>query len=118
MAQPTITLKQIHRALSASGWRDVPPEAFDHWLALHDAEVSAQALAAPDIDPGADQAAGAARALVEIPGADGDHAAAAVLNAAIEWENASQNAFDVDTLIRAADELHAAVRAYLPLVTS
>jgi hypothetical protein len=64
-----------------------------------------------------EQTAGATRVPVEIPGTDPDHVVARVLNAAINWENATQNATSLATMIEAGDALHAAVRAYIPLVT-
>jgi hypothetical protein len=63
-----------------------------------------------------EQTAGAALAPVEIPGTDTDHVVARVLNAAINWENATQNATSLATMIEAGDALHAAIRAYMPLV--
>lgn len=47
---------------------------------------------------------------------DVDHAAALVLNAALDWERACERGFITEHMA-AADELHKAIRAYMPLVT-
>lgn len=47
---------------------------------------------------------------------DPNHAVARVLNAAMNWENAARTAPASIEHMAAADALHAAVRAYLPLV--
>lgn len=47
---------------------------------------------------------------------DVDHAAALVLNAALDWERACERGF-VTEHMAAADELHKAIRAWAPLVT-
>lgn len=49
----------------------------------------------------------------EIP--EVDHAAALVLNAALDWERACERGF-VTEHMAAADELHKAIRAWAPLV--
>lgn len=66
--------------------------------------------------PEDDETAGATRTAVQSPAGDHDHVVARVLNAAIDWENASQNAVTMEALIQASDALHGAVRAYMPLV--
>lgn len=69
-----------------------------------------------------EQTAAASLVPVEIPGTDPDHVVARVLNAAINWENAatdwdaSQRGTSMHTLFAATDALHAAIRAYMPMV--
>ncbi len=46
---------------------------------------------------------------------DVDHAAALVLNAALDWERACERGF-MNEHMAAADALHKAIRAYMPLV--
>jgi hypothetical protein len=144
MPQSTVTLKQVHRALSASGWRDVPPATFDQWLAQHDAAAASKAydeavamccefLGVPNInwpnpyrvETADDQITSATRARVEIPGADLDHATAMVLNAAIDvhlgFLRLQVEGGTITTsanLHKAQEALHEAVSGYLPLVTS
>jgi len=54
-----------------------------------------------------EQTASATRAPVEVPGADGDHVLANVLNAAIDWDTANARLAHDGSMIATVDALRA-----------